>query len=188
MLTKLTSAGVRAVLVAIVVATPSLLLPSVSGDTSQIVVLIGLACFTTAVGIITGAADFLQSRFGGSRAVYKLTALTGCLLGVLIGQLPVDYIIAVALPALMFIYPLTSVLILLNVLPTAWTPPLLFRAVVVTTLLFSIPDFLGSIGVGGPAAWMEGWWPLQAFQLGWVLPSVLVFLAYHILGKPLRRS
>ncbi|SNS17790.1 hypothetical protein [Tropicimonas sediminicola] len=44
MLTKLTSAGVRAVLVAIVVATPSLLLPSVSGDTSQIVVLIGLAC------------------------------------------------------------------------------------------------------------------------------------------------
>ena len=35
---------------------------------------------------------------------------------------PVDYIIAVALPALMFIYPLTISLILLNALPGSWTP------------------------------------------------------------------
>jgi LIVCS family branched-chain amino acid:cation transporter len=149
-------------------------------------VLIGLACFTTAVGIITGAADFMQSRFGGSMAVFRMTALAGCLLGVLIGQLPVDYIIAVALPALMFIYPLTIVLILLNVLPDAWTPPSLFRAVVGTTLFFGIPDFLESIGIGGPAAWLADWWPLQAYQLGWVLPSVLIFLLYHLFKRPAR--
>ncbi|PRY20875.1 hypothetical protein CLV78_11129 [Aliiruegeria haliotis] len=40
----MTSAGVRAILVAVLVATPSLLLPSVSVDTTQIVVLIALAC------------------------------------------------------------------------------------------------------------------------------------------------
>jgi hypothetical protein len=43
-LTKLTGAAVRAVLVAVLVATPSLLLPTVSTDTSEIVVLFGLAC------------------------------------------------------------------------------------------------------------------------------------------------
>lgn len=138
-------------------------------------ILISLACFTTAVGIVTGTSDFVQSRFGGSITAYRSTALVGCFLGVLMGQLPVDYIIAVALPALMFIYPLTICLILLNALPGSWTPRPLFRAVVYTTLLFSIPDFLGSLGLIAPGRWLETWWPLQAYQMGWVLPSLFVF-------------
>lgn len=151
-------------------------------------VLIGLACFTTAVGIITGTADFLQSRFGDSVTVYRLTAFAGCFLGVLIGQLPVDYIIAVALPALMFIYPLTIVLILLNILPDSWTPPGLFRAVVATTLLFGIPDFLGSIGFAAPGHWLAGWFPLQAYGMGWAFPALLVFLVYHGISRFSGRS
>ena len=79
--------------------------------------LIGLACFTTAVGIVTGTADFVSSRYGNSRKVYRITAVFGCILGVLMGQLSVDGIIQVALPALMLIYPLTFILILLNALP-----------------------------------------------------------------------
>ena len=140
-------------------------------------ILISLACFTTAVGIVTGTSDFVQSRFGGSIAAYRITALVGCILGVLMGQLPVDYIIAVALPALMFIYPLTISLILLNALPETWTPQPVFRGVVFTTLLFSVPDFLGSLGLPAPGNWLEGWWPLQAYQMGWVIPSLFVFAA-----------
>ncbi|MDX1332937.1 MAG: branched-chain amino acid transport system II carrier protein, partial [Robiginitalea sp.] len=140
-------------------------------------VLISLACFTTAVGIVTGTSDFVQSRFGGSVAAYRITALAGCVMGVLMGQLPVDYIIAVALPALMFIYPLTISLILLNALPETWTPRPVFRAVVITTLVFSIPDFLGSLGIAGPGHWLGGCWPLQAYQMGWVIPALLVFVA-----------
>ena len=138
-------------------------------------ILISLACFTTAAGIVTGTSDFVQSRFGGSIAAYRGTALIGCMLGVLMGQMPVDYIIAVALPALMFIYPLTISLILLNALPGSWTPRPVFRAVVYTTLLFSIPDFLGSLGLVAPGRWLEAWWPLQAYQMGWVLPSLVVY-------------
>jgi LIVCS family branched-chain amino acid:cation transporter len=140
-------------------------------------ILISLACFTTAVGIITGTSDFMQSRFGGSPAAYRTTALVGCILGVLMGQLPVDYIIAVALPALMFIYPLTIVLILLNVLPETWTPKPVFRAVVFTTLLFSIPDFLESLGAAATGRWLQSWWPLQGYQMGWVIPGLVVFIA-----------
>jgi LIVCS family branched-chain amino acid:cation transporter len=142
-------------------------------------ILIALACFTTAVGIVTGASDFLQSQFGNSKSVYRTTAFCGCLLGVLIGQLPVDYIIAVALPPLMFIYPVTIVLILLNAMPEKWAPPAVFRVVVITTLLFSIPDFMGSIGFGGPLELLKGWWPMQAYQMGWVVPAFVVFLVSH---------
>lgn len=146
-------------------------------------VLIALACFTTAVGIVTGTADFMKSRLGNSILVYRVTALIGCIFGVIMGQFPVDYIIAIALPALMFIYPLTIVLILLNVLPAKWTGAGVFRAVVFTTLFFTIPDFLGSIGWPQIGQWLEGWWPLQEYQLGWVLPAVLVFFLYRIFER-----
>jgi len=144
--------------------------------------LIALACFTTAVGIVTGTSDFVQSRFGDSKFVYRVTALVCCVLGVLMGQFPVDYIIAVALPALMFIYPLTIVLILLNALPPKWTTPRVFKAVVFTTLFFTIPDFLGSIGWPQLSQGLESWWPLQSYQLGWFLPAVAAFFLFRAIG------
>lgn len=144
-------------------------------------ILISLACFTTAVGVVTGTADYVSSRFGDSRTAYKLTALIGSLLGVLMGQLPVDYIILVALPALMFIYPLTIVLILLNVLPNSWTPAPVFRAVVFTTLLFSVPDFLASVGFDSFKESVTGSIPLMQYQLGWVLPAIVVFVVFQLL-------
>ena len=139
-------------------------------------ILVALACFTTAVGIVTGTADFVKGRFGGSQKAYIATAHIGCFLGVLTGQFNVGYIIAVALPALMFIYPVTIVLILLNILPDSWATPLLFRSVVATTLVFSIPDFLGTIGFPDISKSLAGWMPLSEFHMGWVLPAIAVFL------------
>lgn len=146
-------------------------------------ILVSLACFTTAVGIVTGTSDFLQSRFTDSTFVYKVTAFFGCVLGVLMGQFNVAYIIAVALPALMFIYPITIVLILLNVVPDRYASPIVFRAVVITTILFSIPDFLGSLGLKESLISLQGYIPLSTYSLGWVLPAVVVFLLSNFLSN-----
>jgi len=62
------------------------------------------------------------------------------------GQFNVDMIINIAIPALMFIYPITIILILLNVVPDKLATVLVFRTVVITTIIFSVPDFLNSIG------------------------------------------
>lgn len=64
-------------------------------------VLVALACFTTAIGIVTGTADFVKGLAGNSQTAYVLTALLSSLLGVIMGQFDVQYIIAVAVPALM---------------------------------------------------------------------------------------
>ncbi|MEM1339347.1 MAG: branched-chain amino acid transport system II carrier protein [Bacteroidota bacterium] len=136
-------------------------------------VLVSLACFTTAVGIVTGAADFIKGHFGNSQKAYVLTVALGCILGVLMGQFNVGYIILVALPALMFIYPVTIVLILLNLLPEKFASKLMFRWVVGVTLLFSVPDFLGSTGIVESISGLTQWIPLSAFHMGWVLPSAL---------------
>ncbi len=146
-------------------------------------ILVSLACFTTAVGIVTGTADFLKYKFGDSQKAYTITAIIGCVLGVVMGQFNVGYIIAVAIPALMFIYPITIALILLNVLPEKYASPKTFKAVIMTTILFSIPDFLGSIG--SPLTPSVGWgildWiPLQEYSMGWVLPAFVVLVLTNI--------
>ena len=143
-------------------------------------VLVALACFTTAVGIVTGTADFVKGLFGNSKTAYILTAILGCLLGIVIGQFDVHYIIDIALPALMFIYPITIVLILLNVVPNRFASKLVFKAVVAVTFLFSIPDFLGFIVAEERLLWIKNSIPLANENMGWALPAVAVFVMANL--------
>mgnify|MGYP001256286485 CR=1 FL=1 len=155
------------------------------GGTGSILlsILVSLACFTTAVGVITGTADFIKGRFNNSDLAYKITALVSCVFGVLMGQFNVDYIIAVAIPSLMFIYPITIILILLNVLPDRLTTPTVFKTVVWITILFSVPDFLGSMGLGETITPYISWIPFSAHQLGWVLPALLALALSNVIQQ-----
>ncbi|WP_419213313.1 branched-chain amino acid transport system II carrier protein [Maribacter sp. X9] len=143
-------------------------------------ILVAIACFTTAVGIVTGTADFVKSRCNDSQLAYTLTAIIGSVLGILIGKFDVGYIIIVALPSLMFIYPITVILILLNVVPEKWGSSFVFRAVTLTTILFSIPDFLNSIPALTPKPETFSWIPLQEYSLGWALPALATFILTNV--------
>ncbi len=153
------------------------------GNTGKFIfsILVSLACFTTAVGIVAGTGDFIKSRFADSQKAYIITVITGCVLGVIMGQLEVGYIITVALPALMFIYPITIVLILLNVLPGKWTTVKVFKAVVMATILFSVPDFLSSLGLSDHMKAINEYIPFSAVQMGWMLPAILTFLVANLM-------
>ena len=143
-------------------------------------VLVALACFTTAVGIVAGTADFVKGLFNQSERAYKITAIIGCILGVVMGQLDVHSIITVAYPALMLIYPVTIVLILLNVLPERYASVFVFRAVIITVVLFSFPDFLAKLGMTDQMSELQEIIPLGAANLGWLLPAISVFLLCNL--------
>lgn len=143
-------------------------------------VLIALACFTTAVGIITGTADYFKGLFNDSQRAYITTAVIGCLVGILVGQMDFHSIIIIALPVLMFIYPITIVLILLNVLPEKIASPTVFKAVVGATFLFSVPDFLKFIINPESLTGIQSYIPLSEFSLGWVLPAIFVFILVNV--------
>lgn len=146
-------------------------------------VLVALACFTTAVGIVTGTADFVKKMAGNSQLAYVVTGIIGCVIGVAVGQFDVGYIIDIALPALMFIYPVTIVLILLNVLPKQFASALVFKAVVFVTLLFSIPDFMQFFVAEGSLDPIKKYIPLASESMGWVLPALVIFIIVNIFQK-----
>ena len=132
---------------------------------------------------ITGTADYFKGIFGESKIAYLITAIVGCLLGVVMGQFDVHYIIDIALPALMFIYPITIVLILLNVLPEKYASKLVFRGVVLVTFLFSIPDFLKYLLPQDSLRNIQAWIPLSEYSLGWLLPALICYVLINIFRK-----
>ncbi len=155
--------------------------------TQVLAVLVSLACFTTAVGIVTGTADFVKGIVENSQKAYRITAVLGSILGVVIGQLNVEAIIAVAVPALMFIYPITIILIILNAMPDSWTPIVVFRAVVIVTIIFSAPDFWASIGFEKHMIDIQELIPLGTVSLGWLLPAVLTFVIVNAVALSRKR-
>lgn len=148
--------------------------------TSFLSVLVALACFTTCVGVITGASDYVKGIAGNSQRAYTITAVVSCLVGIVLGSYPVKFIIDVALPALMFIYPITIILIVLNVLNQKWASPLVFRAVVIAAFVFSIPDFLQFFVEKAVLFPIQNAIPFAENNLGWVLPSILVFFLANL--------
>ena len=139
-------------------------------------ILISLACFTTAIGIVAGTADYFKGLLNDSKIVYITTAIIACVLGVVVGQLDFNSIVVVAIPVLLFIYPITIVLILLNVLPEKIATPLVFKSVVIITFLFSIPDVVGFISPSEGLKSLTDSIPFSNHSLGWVLPSLLTFI------------
>ena len=97
------------------------------------------------------------------------------------------YIIDVAIPCLMFIYPITIVLIALSVLPNSLTKRSVYRATVITAVLFSIPDFLATIDYNIISLELlqaiRDKIPLADAHMGWILPSVVVFGLANIVLK-----
>jgi LIVCS family branched-chain amino acid:cation transporter len=153
--------------------------------TTFLSVLVALACFTTAVGIVTGTADYIKGIFNNSKSAYLITAVICAVIGIIVGSYNVGFIIDVAVPALMFVYPITIVLILLNVVPEKFASKLVFRGVILVTFIFSIPDFLVFFkALENLAILMKRFIPLGEFSLGWVLPTLLSFILLNLIHSP----
>jgi LIVCS family branched-chain amino acid:cation transporter len=150
-------------------------------------ILVSLACFTTAVGIVTGTADFFSDQFKYKYS-YITSVTTACLFGIVVGAFSVDFIITLALPILMLVYPLTIVLIILNILSDKLRHQLIMKLVVIFTSIFSIPDALKVIAPDSQViSTISNSIPLSNFGLGWLIPAAFAFgVGYLItLRKPI---
>ena len=144
-------------------------------------VLVGLACFTTAVAITVSIADFFEDLFNNNGKVYVITTIICCVTGIIVGSYEVRFIIDIALPALMFIYPISIVLILLNILPDGYAGTTIFKIVVSVTFIFSIPDFLKYFLPENSLRPITELLPLADQSLGWILPAIIAFIIGNVL-------
>ena len=154
-----------------------------------------VACLKTAVGLVTSCGEtFVQMFPRGPR--YPVWAVGFCLFSFAIANLGLDAILAWTAPVLMFLYPLSIVLILLTLFGGLFGND---RTVLAWTMGFTVPaavlDLVCALTKGSaaarllaPVAGLSRWLPLADKGFGWLVPALVGLLVGLALAKRPRRA
>lgn len=155
------------------------------GDYGSIVigVAMGLACFTTSIGLITAGSSFFES-ISNKKLPYKINAVVISVVSIVIGNFGVDKIIKISVPVLCILYPVAITLILITLSKNLCKNNSVLRAAVYTSLIFSIIETLPSIGVNvGIIKNILNIIPLSSLGFAWVIPTVLSLIIALFVSK-----
>lgn len=151
-----------------------------------------IACLKTAVGLVTSCSETFVKIFPGGPS-YRAWAVTFSLVSFLIANLGLNTILAYSTPVLMFLYPLSIVLILLTLGGRLFgNHPAVLRWTIGCTMVAAVFDLLRTLPTQAQAALhlepvvalAETWLPLCKQGFGWVCPAVLGL----VIGLALRRG
>lgn len=142
-----------------------------------------LACLTTSVGLITACSEFFHSVM--PRVAYKTFVVFFTVIGMLVTNLGLSLILSIAVPLLVFIYPLAIVLIVLSLLrPVIGESSLMYQLSIIFTGVFALYEGISSIGVSVPAVTsILQTSPFFEQGLGWVVPALIGGAAGYLLDR-----
>ena len=141
------------------------------GDIGKIAfgICVAAACLTTSVGLVALASEWFSKL---TKISYKKIAFGICIFSTILSVAGLDYIISLSIPVLVILYPVTIVLILLNILEIK--NHFTFKAVVTITLIISIAEaFKVNLDII----------PLATSGFPWILPALITFIFTLFLKK-----
>lgn len=154
-----------------------------------------IACLKTAVGLITSCGETFVKIFPHGPS-YRVWAVTFCVVSFLIANLGLNAILAYSTPVLMFLYPLSIVLILLTLGGGLFgNDKTVLRWTIGCTAVAAVFDLLRTLPaqtraflhLEGVVTLAETWLPLCKQGFGWVLPAV-IGLAVGLVLRRVRRA
>lgn len=140
------------------------------GPVGQIIlaVIIGLACLTTVIGLVSACADYFSSLTKLSYRTWVIIMSVAC---AVVANVGLKQLIAVSIPVLFALYPVAIALIGLTFV-RRWLPnPVVgYRVVLGVSLLFSLIDAAKVVGIN-----VDGLAFLPLFDIGmaWLLPTAV---------------
>lgn len=129
---------------------------------------VAAACLTTSVGLTALVSDWFSKLIN---VPYKMITIITCLFSAVLAVAGLDYIINLAVPVLVVLYPVTIVLIILNIFGIENKN--CFILVTAITLIISILEVL-KINLS--------FIPLSTLGFAWIVPAIIAFL----IGKVMR--
>ncbi|KAJ52932.1 LIVCS family branched-chain amino acid:cation transporter [Clostridium tetanomorphum] len=143
----------------------------------------GLACFTTSVGLITAGSSFFESVSNG-KLPYKINAIVISIVSIIIGNFGVDKIVKISVPVLCILYPVSMTLVAITLVKKLSKNSFVLKITVYTSLIFSIVETLPSMGVNSQALKsILAFIPLSSMGFAWVTPTVLALIISLIITK-----
>ena len=151
-----------------------------------------IACLKTAVGLITSCSETFVELFPKGPG-YRVWAVIFCVVSFLIANLGLNTILNYSTPVLMFLYPLSIVLILLTLGGRLFgNHPTVLRWTIGCTAVAALADLLRTLPEGtravlhleGVVTLAETWLPLCKAGFGWLVPALIGL----VIGLVLRRA
>ena len=144
---------------------------------------VATACLTTSVGLVAIASDWF-ARF--TPISYKMWSVIICVFSGVMAIGGVDFIIKLSIPVLCILYPVTIILILLNVFGVKHV--LVYRAATYTTLVVIIlEEVFSKILHVTPVTNFLSKIPMYESGFVWVVPC-LIGMAVAFVAAPMRKS
>lgn len=143
---------------------------------------VAIACLTTSVGLVAISSDWF-ARF--TPIPYKAWAVIICIFSSVIAVNGVDFIVKLSVPVLCILYPVTIILILLNIFGINHV--LVYRLATYTTLIvISLEVAANTFGITSISEVLS-YIPLANQGFVWILPCI-VSMIIGFIAAPIRKS
>ncbi|ARF15932.1 branched-chain amino acid transport system II carrier protein [Sporosarcina ureae] len=159
----------------------SMLFPSGGGLLFGIIVM--LACLTTCVGLINACSRFFNEIY--PKISYQAYVAIFVLFALLVSNLGLNAILALAIPLLVFIYPISIVLIILSLIQhIVGGGKMMYRLSISITTIFALYEVLTSTGysLDRVTEWLHII-PFFEQGLGWAIPAFVAAVVGYIMDQ-----
>lgn len=157
--------------------------------------IVTIACLKTSIGLITACSEIFLEIFD-NKITYKQYCMIFAVVSFLIANLGLSKIIALSLPVLLFLYPLSIALIFLAMTsikigkrPTVYKWTLAFTAVIAFfDFLKATPEFISGSALSQSLLKLPA--SLPGFELGfaWIIPALIGFILGLIIDNTRNKS
>ncbi|MCM3636115.1 branched-chain amino acid transport system II carrier protein [Sporosarcina luteola] len=146
--------------------------------------IVTLACLTTCVGLINACARFFNEIY--PKIHYRSYVAIFVLIGLLVSNLGLNTILSLAVPLLVFIYPISIVLVILSLFQHfAGGEKMMYRLSVSVTAIFAFYEVMTNIGYKREAltGWLLDVVPFFEHGLGWIVPAFVAAVVGYGIDK-----
>ncbi|EGT3617113.1 branched-chain amino acid transport system II carrier protein [Clostridium perfringens] len=140
-----------------------------STGTIMLAIVIGLACLTTAVGLTSVTAKYFED-VSNKKLKYEYIVISICVFSALASNLGVDKIIEIAVPILSLIYPVSILLVIMNIFEKFISNDAIVKGATYATLLISLLTIIDSLGFKIDLVHEL---PFASLGFNWVIPAIV---------------
>lgn len=140
-----------------------------STGTIMLAVVVGFACLTTSIGLTSVTGKFFED-FTNKKLKYEHIVIFICVFSAIVSNFGVDKIIQIAIPILSLIYPVTIVLVVMNIFKKIIPNDMTLKGAAYSTLLISLLNVIDSLGISIQFVHQI---PLASLGFNWILPAII---------------
>lgn len=137
-----------------------------------------VACLTTSIALVATVANFFAAK---TKFSYQNITIATCVVSSILGATGLGFIIDIAVPILIILYPVTIILIILNVFKIKNTK--VFKVSVSIGLVFSIFEVLAGFHISPLLTDIFNSLPMASEGFAWLAPTLIGSIAAALISN-----